>query len=148
MVASNTKQKQDRPQSAVNRRTKVNPDAAEEERRFLQEFPTDQACLDYLLRLRFGTQIKCSKCGGTAKFHKIRRITAYSCQWCGYHLYPMAQTRFARSRIGLRVWFHAILLFSNITTSMSARELQRSLGLIPTAVIIDLNVPNLSIRWT
>ena len=130
MVASITKQKQDRPQPVVNRRTKVKPDAAEEERRFLQEFPTDRACLDYLLRMRFGTPIKCPKCGGTAKFHKIRKITtAYSCQWCGYHLHPMAQTRFARSRVGLRVWFHVVFLYSSGGNDFSACELQRFLGL-------------------
>ena len=129
MDASNTKQKQNLTQPVVDRRPKVNPDVAEEERRFLQEFPTDRACLDYLLRLRFGTPIKCPKCGRTAKFHKIRKITAYSCQWCGYHLYPMAQTRFARSRVGLRVWFHTVFLYSSGGNNFSACELQRFLGL-------------------
>ncbi len=129
MAPLNTKQNQDRTQPVVNRRTKVKPDAAAEERRFLQEFPTDRACLDYLLRLRFGTQIQCSKCGGTAKFHKIRQATAYSCQWCGYHLHPMAQTRFAHSRVGLRVWFHAVFLYSSGGNDFSACELQRFLGL-------------------
>ena len=41
----------------------------------------------------------------------------------------MAQTRFARSRVGLRVWFHAIFLFSGDQDGISARELQRMLGL-------------------
>jgi transposase-like protein len=129
MGPSHTTQKAKKPRALVNRKTSINRDSAVREQRFLREFPDDRACLDYLLRLRFGTRFKCPKCDRTAKFHKIRQIPAYACQWCGYHMHPMAQTRFARSRIGLRVWFHAILLFSNDTTSMSARELQRSLGL-------------------
>lgn len=41
----------------------------------------------------------------------------------------MARTRFARSRIGLKVWFYAAFLYSNNRNGISARELQRLLGL-------------------
>lgn len=41
----------------------------------------------------------------------------------------MAQTRFARSRVGLRVWFHVVLLYAQTNNGISARELQRSLDL-------------------
>ncbi len=102
---------------------------AARERQFLRRYPDDKACLDHLLQLRFGLRVKCPKCARTAKFHKIRQIPAYACQWCGYHLHPMAQTRFARSRIGLRVWFHAVFLYANSSNGISARELQRLLGL-------------------
>ena len=129
MGPSRTPQKAKISRALVNREASINPDYADRERRFLREFPDDRACLDYLLQLRFGTRLKCPKCDRTAKFHKIRQIPAYACQWCGYHLHPMAQTRFARSRIGLRVWFHAIFIFSSGANGMSARELQRFLGL-------------------
>lgn len=99
------------------------------EHAFRQAFPHDDACLDYLLRLRFGTQIECPKCERTAKFHKMRQIPAYACQWCGYHLHPMAQTRFTHSRVGLRVWFHAVFLYSCGHNGISACDLQRLLGL-------------------
>lgn len=99
------------------------------ERAFLRAFPDDDACLDYLLRLRFGTRIECPKCERTAKFHKMRQIPAYACQWCGYHLHPMAQTRFAHTRVGLRAWFHAVFLYSCGGNGVSACELQRLLGL-------------------
>ena len=129
MIASSTYNKRARANPVVNRETKVDADIAQRERQFLQEFPNDRACLDYLLRARFSTQIKCPKCARSAKFHKIRQIPAFACQWCGYHLHPMAQTRFARSRVGLRVWFHAVLLYSCGDNGISARELQRLLGL-------------------
>ncbi len=129
MVASSTNKNQNRTRRVVNRPTKVIADFAERERRFLERYPNDRSCLDHLLQLRFGSQTKCPKCGRSAKFHKIRQIPAYACQWCGYHLHPMAQTRFARSRVGLQVWFHAVFLFSCGQNGISARELQRSLGL-------------------
>lgn len=124
-----TSKKPPKSGSIVNPKGSVNPDFADRERRFLREFPDDKTCLEYLLRLRFGTRIKCPKCERTAKFHKIRQIPAFACQWCGYHLHPMAQTRFARSRVGLRVWFHAVLLYAQSNNGISARELQRALDL-------------------
>lgn len=101
----------------------------ERENQFLRDFPDYDTCLDYLLRLRFGSSIECPKCGRTAKFHKMRQIPAYACQWCGHHLHPMAQTRLARSRTGLEIWFHAVFLYSNASNGVSARELQQRLGL-------------------
>ncbi|NNE83192.1 MAG: transposase [Alphaproteobacteria bacterium] len=113
----------------VNQGTKVNTDFAERERRFLERFPDDRACLDHLLELRFGARGKCPKCARTAKFHKIRQIPAYACQWCGYHMHPMAQTSFARSRVGLHLWFRVVFLYSNGQNGITARQLQRLLGL-------------------
>ena len=113
----------------VNREEAVNPEISNSDWRFLDEFPDDKACLDYLMQLRFGELITCPKCKRTGKFHKIRKIPAYACQWCGYHLHPMAQTRFARSRIGLRIWFNAVYLFSRTHNGMAARELQRKLNI-------------------
>lgn len=116
-------------QSVVRGEERDEQDKAERERDFSAEFPNDRACLDYLLQLRFGTRIKCPKCGRTAKFHKIRQIPAYACQWCGYHLHPMANTRFARSRVGLLSWFRAIELFTHVPNGISARQLERRLDL-------------------
>ena len=129
MVAANTNNKSTPKRNVVNRKTKVNVDFAERERLFLERFPNDRSCLDYLVMLRFSDQSQCPKCGRSAKFHKIRQIPAYACQWCGYHLHPMAQTSFARSRIGLQVWFHAVFLYSCGNNGISARDLQRLLGL-------------------
>lgn len=134
MVTSFKAQKTTVPADLVNIGAPVNPDFSEREllereQHFLKDFPDDKACLDYLLHLRFGARIACPKCGRSGKFHKIRRIPAYACQWCGYHLHPMAQTDFARSRVGLRAWFRAIYLFSSVDGRISARQLQRWLGL-------------------
>lgn len=113
----------------VNPAPRINLNMSDEERHFLSRFPDDDTCLEHLLRLRFGARIECPKCQRSAKFHKIRQIPAYACQWCGYHLHPMAQTRFARSRVGLRLWFHAVFHFAHSERGLSARELQNRLGL-------------------
>lgn len=129
MGALSHKKQTNRARHSVNEKASVNHDRAEAEKEFLLRFPDDKACLDYLLQRLHGEQSACPKCGRAGKFHKIRQIPAYACQWCGYHLHPMAQTRFARSRIGLRIWFHAVWLYSSGDSGISARELQRQLGL-------------------
>lgn len=129
MVASNKNNEPTPPRREINPGTKVNSDFADREQRFLDKFPTDRACLDYLMALRFGDNSKCPKCARAARFHKIRQIPAFACQWCGYHLHPMATTRFARSRVGLQVWFHAVFLYSCTQNGLTARELQRMLNL-------------------
>ena len=54
MVASSININRNRTRRVVKRPTKVNADFAERERRFLEKFPNDRACLDYLLQLHFG----------------------------------------------------------------------------------------------
>lgn len=129
MDASNEYNNPNRNQVVVNQGTKVNSEFAEREKQFLERFPDDRTCLDHLMEQRFGDRCKCPKCGRTAKFHKIRQIPAYACQWCGYHLHPMAQTSFARSRVGLQLWYHAVFLYACGHNGITARELQRLLGL-------------------
>ena len=129
MGASGSNKKHAHTPRVVDSGSPFSSDFAEREQRFLEKFPNDLVCLDHLMQMRFGSRIKCPKCARTAKFHKIRQIPAFACQWCGYHLHPMAQTRFARSRVGPQVWFHAVFLFSCGNNGISARNLQRMLGL-------------------
>ena len=72
---------------------------------FFKRFPDDTACLDHLMKLRFGEVIDCPKCGRNGKFSKIKKMPAYQCAWCGHHIHPMAGTPFERSRTPLQKWF-------------------------------------------
>ena len=101
---------------------------------FMAQFPDDDACLDYLMQLRHGEVIECSKCGKTGKFHRIKRHPAYECAWCGYEIYPMVGTMFARSHVPLQKWFYALYLFTTTRHGVPAKELERQLGVsYPTA---------------
>jgi transposase len=101
---------------------------------FFKRFPDDDACLDYLMRQRHGETIECPKCGKTGKFHRIKRHPAYECAWCGFEIYPMVGTIFARSHIPLQKWFYAMYLFTTTRHGVPAKELQRQLGVsYPTA---------------
>ncbi|MCY4500996.1 MAG: IS1595 family transposase [Alphaproteobacteria bacterium] len=95
---------------------------------FFRKFPTDDACLDHLWKVRFGDEIECGKCGKVGKFYRLRKELAYSCPRCGHHIHPMVGTPFERSRTPLQKWFYAIYLFTTTRHGVSAKELQRQLG--------------------
>lgn len=95
---------------------------------FFKRFPTDDACLDHLMAIRYGDIVTCPKCGKTARFARIRKLPAYSCPTCGHHIHPMVGTPFERSRTPLQKWFYAMYLFTTTRNGVAAKELQRQLG--------------------
>lgn len=97
-------------------------------RQFFAQFPTDAACLEHVMELRYGLRHVCEKCGKETSFHKITERRAYACAACGHHVYPCAGTIFEDSRTSLQLWFYAIYLFVTTRHGVSGKELERSLG--------------------
>ncbi len=95
---------------------------------FFKRFPDDATCLDHLMAVRYGGELDCPKCGKRGKFHRLRKLPAYVCQWCGHHIHPMAGTPFERSKTPLQKWFYAMYLFTTSRHGVPAKELQRQLG--------------------
>ena len=48
--------------------------------------------------------------------------------WCGHHLHPTVGTPFEQTRTPLQLWFYAIHLFTTTRHGVSAKELERQLG--------------------
>ena len=97
-------------------------------RQFLEQFPTEEACLEHLMRTRFGDRHDCSRCGRNAHFYRVRTRKVYSCEYCGNQVAPMADTPFERTRTPLRDWFHVIFLFCTTRNGVAAKEVERQLG--------------------
>ncbi|TCP26490.1 IS1595 family transposase [Rhodovulum adriaticum] len=97
-------------------------------RQFFAQFPNDEACLAHLFNVRFGQGYVCPKCEREAKWYPLTNEKAYSCQWCGHHIHPMVGSIFEKSRTPLQLWFYAIFLFTTSRHGVSAKELQRQLG--------------------
>jgi transposase-like protein len=95
---------------------------------FLKRFPDDAACLDHLMKVRYGNTLLCPKCGKEGAHHRLKKEPAYVCQWCGHHVHPMVGTMFMDSRTPLAKWFYAIYLFTTTRHGVPAKELQRQLG--------------------
>ncbi len=98
---------------------------------FMQAYPDDVACLDRLWRARFapdGHHAKCPRCERERKFHRTRTRAAYTCDTCGLHLHPMKGTIFEKSTTSLHLWFYAMYLMTSTRCGISAKQLERELG--------------------
>lgn len=97
-------------------------------RQFLDRFPDDDACLDHLMVTRYGERHVCEKCGKDAKFHRVKSRRCYECDFCGYQVYPTAGTPFESTRTSLRDWFTVMFMFCASRNGVSAKEVQRTIG--------------------
>jgi transposase len=98
-------------------------------KQFQDQYPDDDACLDAIMHRHYGPKPTCPGCGviGTT-FHRITKRRAYACAQCGHHIFPCAGTIFEKSSTKLSLWFHAIYLLTATRNGVSAKELQRQLG--------------------
>jgi transposase-like protein len=101
---------------------------------FMREFPNDEACLDYLWRTRYapdGETAHCPKCEADRKFKRYettQRRQSWTCTACGHHVHPTAGTIFQQSSTSLHLWFYAIYLITSTRCGISAKHLERELG--------------------
>jgi transposase-like protein len=95
---------------------------------FHKDFPDDNACLEWLVNHFHPNGIYCKKCGRITKHHRLTNRRCYSCDNCGTHFYPTAGTIFHKSSTPLKLWFYAVYLMSSTRCGVSAKQLQRQLG--------------------
>jgi transposase-like protein len=96
---------------------------------FNREFPDDDACLGYVAEQRMpGGVTTCDKCKVERKHHRVKGRTAYACDYCGTHFYPLAGTIFEKSATSLRLWFYAMYLMGSTRCGISAKQIQREIG--------------------
>ena len=94
-----------------------------------REFPDDKACMEYLFSKRYPNGITCPKCGVIdAKYHYSAQRKCFACQWCGNHVFPTVGTIFEHSSTPMAKWFYAIYLMAQTRTGISAKQLERELG--------------------
>jgi len=97
-------------------------------KQFNEQYPDETACLDAIFQNRFGDLKFCPHCGAETKFYKLTDRKAYSCRHCRYQIHPLAGTIFHKSETPLKSWFFAIYLFGTSKNGVSAKELERHLG--------------------
>src|SRR3989442_7291949 len=101
---------------------------------FMQQFPNDDACLEFLWRMRYapdGTHAHCPKCDTEREFRRYehsQQRQAWTCVACGKHLAPTADTIFHKSSTSLHLWFYAMYLMASTRCGISAKQLERELG--------------------
>lgn len=101
---------------------------------FLREFPDDAACLEHLWRVRYapdGEHAICPKCEQERVFRRYKTAQgrqSWTCTGCGHHVHPTAGTIFAKSSTSLHLWFYAMYLVTSTRCGISAKQLERALG--------------------
>src|ERR1035438_1195136 len=90
-------------------------------------FSSEQACREYLFRLRWPGGFRCSRCDD-AKAWPLRS-GLWQCAGCGYQISVTAGTIFQDTRTPLTVWFRAMWWVTSQKNGVSALGLQRVLGL-------------------
>ncbi len=104
-------------------------------------FANDEDCLKYLGEMRWPDGVvRCPDCGSKeikrversiAKKGKNRRGWFYLCgeKTCGNQFTPTSGTLFHDTHLPLIVWFHAVALMLNGKKGISAKQMQRDLGI-------------------
>ncbi len=103
------------------------------------KFETDEQCLQYIQQMRWPNGVvRCPVCGND-KIQKVerksesknRRAWFYLCleKTCHHQFSPTTGTLFADTHLPLIVWFQAITLILNAKKGISAKQLQRDLGI-------------------
>ena len=95
---------------------------------FNRDFADDAACLDAIRDMLYPDGISCRKCGEIRPHHRLTNRKAYSCDYCGTHVYPLAGTIFEKSTTPLKSWFYALYLMAQTRCGISAKQLERELG--------------------
>ena len=101
---------------------------------FMADFPDDGTCLTWLWRTRHAPDDEhafCERCEDTVPFKRYetkQQRQAWTCTKCGLHLFPTAGTIFHKSSTGLRLWFYAMYLMTSTRCGISAKQLERELG--------------------
>jgi transposase len=113
----------------MNRRQTIPKELRYTVEQFHKEFPDDNACLEHVKEQRWPNGVTfCEKCQLDRKHHRVTGRTAYACDHCGNHIYPLAGTIFEKSSTSLRLWFYAMYQMGSTRCGISAKQIQRETG--------------------
>jgi transposase-like protein len=101
-----------------------------------KQFATDDQCLDYLERMRWPNGLACVHCGEMGRVSRIvrqaksknQRNRIYQCLACGKQFSATSGTIFNDTHLPLTKWFLAIAMICEAKKGMSAKQLERHLG--------------------
>jgi len=96
-------------------------------RRFMEHFPDEQACRDYLFQVRWPRGFICTKCG-ECKFSVIQKRHLFECSNCKTQTSITSNTVMHRTKLPLRYWLFAFYWVAS-GERCSARKIAKTLKL-------------------
>jgi transposase-like protein len=94
---------------------------------FEKRFASEEACREYLGRVRWPDGFRCPRCGGSAAWLTERGL--YHCRGCSLQTSVLAGTLFQDTKKPLHLWFRAMWHITTQKYGANALGLQRVLGL-------------------
>lgn len=97
-----------------------------------ERFPTQEACVEHLEKVRFGAEPFCPRCGvvgNCARKSEKQYRARWNCHSCKSTFNVLTGTIFQGTHIPLKKWFIAVALIMNAKKSLSSCQLGRDLSL-------------------
>ena len=100
----------------------------------LTSLPDDNACREYLEKVRWNDTPTCYQCGSVNESHYKLKTNGefkgmYKCRDCKQRFTATLGTMFEGSHISLRKWFIAMYIFSSHKKGISSHQLAKDLGI-------------------
>ena len=95
---------------------------------FLKKYPDETSIIDYFIKIRYPNGVKCNHCGSEKVYHRSKEYKVFDCNNCGKDFSVFKDTIFEHTSTDLQKWFYAIHLFLNAKKGISAKQLQREIG--------------------
>lgn len=93
----------------------------------INQFATQEACIDYIASIRWKDGFVCSSCGNK-EFWKSKRLI-WICSKCEAESRVLAGTLFQDTKLSLNLWFQMIWWFMGQKNGASALSLQDNFGI-------------------
>jgi len=95
---------------------------------FVARFGSEDRCIEHLAALRWPGGYVCVRCGGQEAWRLKERPRMFECRACNHQESVTSGTIFHRTRTDLSKWFLAAYLMGKDKRGVSAKLLQRELG--------------------
>ncbi|AHA27540.1 Transposase [Candidatus Liberibacter americanus str. Sao Paulo] len=105
--------------------------------KIFEVFPTQEKCIEFLERKRWGDNIYCPYCKNK-NVHKSKERNRHFCNDCQTSFSVTVNTIMHDTRMPLQKWFLAICLIANAKKGISSRQLARDLG-VPVKTAYSLS---------
>jgi transposase-like protein len=95
--------------------------------KLIEDFGSEERCRDYMVALRWPDGIECPRCA-YRKVSELADRRQFECVSCRYQFSVTAGSTFHDSHLPLWKWFLATYLITESKKGISAKQLQRTLG--------------------
>lgn len=95
---------------------------------FINRFPDEASCIDFIKEQRSQQGVICKKCTGS-RHYWLENKHSFQCASCGFRTSIRSGTVMENSNLPIRIWMMAITFITATKKGFSASELQKQLGM-------------------